>query len=89
MAAKKGTKPGQIAIAWVRAHSGKDGLPLITPILEFSTAAGVEENARDVTLKDVEFREIKDILSRFTPVGGWYGGPGCDTHKGVRMRKGM
>lgn len=72
VAAKKGAKPGQVAIAWVRAHSGKDGLPLVVPIPGSSTAARVEENSKDESLTDTEFKELNDIVSRFTPTGGRY-----------------
>ena len=82
IAAKKGAKPGQVAIAWVRAHSGKDGLPLIIPIPGSSTAARVEENTKDVTLTNAEFKEINDILTKFTPTGGRYGGPAAQLIEG-------
>jgi len=74
VAAKKGAKPSQIAIAWVRAHSGRNGLPTIIPIPGASTEARVEENSKDVTLTDEEVAEIDGILSNFTAVGGRYGG---------------
>lgn len=69
VATKKGVKPGQVAIAWLRAHNGKPGLPLIIPIPGSSTAARVEENSKDVKLSDSEFEELNDILRRFPPTG--------------------
>ncbi|TID21272.1 Aldo/keto reductase [Venturia nashicola] len=82
VAVKKGAKPGQVAIAWVRAHSGRDGLPLIIPIPGSSTAARVEENSKDVTLTEAELEELNDILRNFTPVGGRYGGPAAKLMEG-------
>lgn len=73
-AAKKGAKPGQVAITWVRAYGGMEGLPLIIPIPGSTTAVRMEENTKDMTLTDVEFKGINDILNKFTPTGGCYGG---------------
>jgi pyridoxine 4-dehydrogenase len=72
IAAKKGVKPSQVAIAWVRAHSGKDGLPAIIPIPGSTTAARVQENTKDMVLTDAEFKEINNIVNNFTPIGGRY-----------------
>jgi len=82
IAAKKGVRPGQVAIAWVRAHSGKDGMPVVIPIPGSTTEARVEENTKDITLSEAEFAEINTILSKFAPVGGRYGGHGAALMEG-------
>ena len=46
VAAKKGATPPQIAIAWIRAHSGEDGFPIIIPIPGATTEARVEKYER-------------------------------------------
>jgi pyridoxine 4-dehydrogenase len=72
LAAKKSATPAQIAIAWVRAHSGKDGLPIIIPIPGATTEARVEENSKDVSLTEADLKEINDILSKFSVMGDRY-----------------
>ncbi|KAF4306941.1 Aldo/keto reductase [Botryosphaeria dothidea] len=70
--AKKGATLGQVALAWVRQHSGKNGLPTIIPIPGATTDVRVQENVKEVTLTDAELAEIDEILKRIEVKGGRY-----------------
>lgn len=72
VAAKKGASPTQVAIAWIRAHSGKAGLPIIIPIPGATTAARVEENTKEISLTEADIAEINSILSKFPVMGDRY-----------------
>jgi pyridoxine 4-dehydrogenase len=72
VAAKKNVTPAQIAIAWVRAHSGKAGFPTIIPIPGATTEARVKENTKDISLTQTELMELNSILSKFSVVGDRY-----------------
>lgn len=72
VAVKKGATPPQIAIAWIRAHSGKAGFPTIIPIPGATTEARVEEHTKDISLTEAEVGEINSILSKFSVMGGRY-----------------
>jgi pyridoxine 4-dehydrogenase len=72
LAAKKGVTPAQLAIAWVRAHSGRPGMPVIIPIPGATTVERVEENSKLVDLTEEEFNEINATLSKFEVKGGRY-----------------
>jgi pyridoxine 4-dehydrogenase len=79
LAKKKGCSKAQVAIAWVRALSGRmvpagpDGervkLGTIIPIPGATTKERVVENTTVVTLSDEEMEEIADIL-RNNPIQG-------------------
>lgn len=68
-AEKKGVTPAQLAIAWVRSHSGKKGMPVIIPIPASGNKARVLENTKDISLSEGEFAEIEEILKNFKVVG--------------------
>jgi len=72
IAAKKGVKPSQIAIGWVLAQSGKNGLPEFIPIPGATTSARIEENMGAAELNDEEMAAIGDILKKFVPIGTRY-----------------
>ena len=72
LAAKKGSTPAQIALAWVRAHSGRDGLPVIIPIPGATTEERINENMTEVTLSKDDMVAIDEILKRTTILGGRY-----------------
>lgn len=72
IADKKGVTSSQIAIAWVRSHSGKNGLPTIVPIPGASTADRVAENSKDIELSSAELDDIAQILAKFEIKGGRY-----------------
>ena len=65
----------QLGIAWVRHFSGKPGMPLVIPIPGATTEARVNENLKDVSITDEEFKEIGTILESHGVKGDRYGGP--------------
>ncbi|KAF2401361.1 Aldo/keto reductase [Trichodelitschia bisporula] len=77
VASKKGVTPAQIAIAWVRAQSERNGNPVIIPIPGASSESRVKENSADITLTEEEFAEIESIRKNFKPVGERYGAHGA------------
>lgn len=74
VAEKKGCTPGQVGTSWIKAKSGKDGLPVIIPIPGATTAERVAENTKDVELSGNDVKEIDSLLSSIDIVGGRYGG---------------
>ncbi|PBP22544.1 aldo/keto reductase [Diplocarpon rosae] len=72
IAGRKGVTPAQLAIAWLRAISNKDGNPEIIPIPGASTEARVLENSKDVTLDPDELKDIETILKGFEVKGERY-----------------
>ncbi|KAL8933452.1 MAG: hypothetical protein Q9211_005778 [Gyalolechia sp. 1 TL-2023] len=72
MAEKKGCTAAQVALAWVRGWSGRDGVGEIVPIPGATTAERVEENAALVTLTEVEWNEVEAIRKGANVVGGRY-----------------
>lgn len=62
VAAKKGATPAQLALAWVRHQSGKNGMPVIIPIPGAVKDTRVEENMAHVDVTDQEVAEIDAIL---------------------------
>lgn len=74
LAKRKGCTSGQIALAWVKAQSQRDGNPVIIPIPGTTTVARLHENLKDVDLGDKDLKEIDSILASFNPVGDRYGG---------------
>jgi pyridoxine 4-dehydrogenase len=75
IAKQKGCTPAQLAIAWVRSLSEKNGNPVIIPIPGATMEERIVENAKEVALNDQELKEIDSILKSFNVVGGRYGGP--------------
>lgn len=69
VAEKKGCTSTQLAIGWVRAHSGTKGHPLIIPLPGATTVSRVQENMKDVQLTAEEMKEIGGILATM-PVQG-------------------
>ncbi|KAL4864094.1 hypothetical protein BDV12DRAFT_176698 [Aspergillus spectabilis] len=74
LAAKKGCTAAQFAINWVRALSGRSGLPTVIPIPGATTPARVEENSKVIDLTEGEMEEIDEILAKFTTAGDRYPG---------------
>jgi pyridoxine 4-dehydrogenase len=72
IAEEKGCSPAQLAIGWVKHLSKKDGNPEIIPIPGATTAARVEENAKDVLLSSSELSKIDSILKKFEVAGDRY-----------------
>lgn len=75
LAVLKGCTVAQVAIAWVRGISGRNGLGLIVPIPGATTEARVLENTKEVTLTEAEMNEIDEILKKNKSVGDRYPGP--------------
>lgn len=85
LADKKGVTQPQIALAWVRAYSGRtiedptqDGkkvkLGEIIPIPGATTVERVDENIRpDITLSDEEFESLNELTKKFPVEGDRYG----------------
>ena len=74
LAENKGCTPGQIGIAWIRAKSGKDGLPVSVPIPGATTGERVEENLKEVGLTEMDVKELDSLVASMPVVGGRYGG---------------
>ncbi|KAF2667505.1 putative pyridoxal reductase [Microthyrium microscopicum] len=76
IASAKRCTAGQVALAWIQAHSGAKGLPVIIPIPGASTDKRVNENSKSASIKlsDSEMTEIEDLLKNFKPTGGRYPG---------------
>jgi len=74
LAKKKGCKPGQLGMAWVKSFNGKPGMPTIIPIPGATTEGRVLENSKDVSLTKEDLEEIDGILSKTVVVGDRYPG---------------
>ncbi|KAI7083930.1 hypothetical protein KC356_g7146 [Hortaea werneckii] len=74
LADKKGCTPGQIATSWIKAKSGKNGLPVFIPIPGATTPGRVAENCVDVDLSDADVKEIDSLLEKVEVKGERYGG---------------
>lgn len=72
IAKEKGCTPGQLAIAWVRKHSNRPGLPTIIPIPGATAASRVRENAKVVDITEEEFAKITDLVKNFETAGKRY-----------------
>ncbi|CAD6567890.1 MAG: Pyridoxine 4-dehydrogenase [Alectoria sarmentosa] len=72
VAKAKGCTPGQVALAWVRSYSGREGFGTIIPIPGSTTEERAVENATEVTLSDEELKEIEDIMKKTEVAGGRY-----------------
>ena len=72
VARSKGCTPAQVALAWVRSHSGKGGFGTIIPIPGSTTKERAVENSTEVTLSDEELKEIEEIRKKTEVAGGRY-----------------
>jgi pyridoxine 4-dehydrogenase len=72
IAKEKKVKPGQIAMSWILAKSGKNGLPTIIPIPGATTPERVKENTQTIELSDNDVKEIDSLLESVTIEGGRY-----------------
>jgi len=72
IAEKKDCTAGQVAIAWVKAHSSKNGLPMIIPIPGATTVERVSENNKNLELSAGDIEEIEEILKSCVVKGGRY-----------------
>ena len=74
IAAKKGCKPGQVGLAWVRAQGKKSGMPAIIPIPGATTEERIEENMVEINLTEADLKEIDELIKGVTISGGRYAG---------------
>ncbi|KHO00106.1 Aldo/keto reductase [Metarhizium album ARSEF 1941] len=72
IAKAKGCTPGQLAIAWVRKHSNRPGLPTIIPIPGATAASRVRENAKLVDITEEEFATMSNLVENFETAGKRY-----------------
>ena len=72
VAEAKGCTAAQVALAWVRSYSGKEGFGTIIPIPGSTTKERNIENAVEVTLSDAELKEIEEIMKRTEVAGNRY-----------------
>ncbi|KAL8775523.1 MAG: hypothetical protein Q9209_000019 [Squamulea sp. 1 TL-2023] len=79
IADKKGVTAAQVAIAWVRGWSGRDGVGEIVPIPGATTPERVKENSKEVVLTKEEWEEVEAIRKGAEVVGGRY--PDMETLK--------
>lgn len=69
LAKAKGCTTAQLAVAWVRSQSGRNGLPAIIPLPGATTSARVTENATAIKLGEEDIKALDDIVKGFTPAG--------------------
>ena len=72
LAKKKGCTTAQIALAWVRSFSGKEGFSIVVPIVGATRKERMTENSVIVELQDDDLRVLDNILSRTNVIGGRY-----------------
>ena len=72
LAKSKGCTLAQVALAWVRSHSDKDGSGTIIPIPGSTTEDRAVENCKEVVLNEAELKEIADIMKNVKVAGGRY-----------------
>lgn len=72
LAAAKGCTPAQLALAWVRRHDRRAGLPAVIPIPGTTSAARVHENTTEVPLSDDEFAALTKLADDFETAGARY-----------------
>ena len=59
----------QLALSWIRQHSGRDGLPVIIPISGSTKEENVRANAVAVELTEADLKKIDTILEENKVVG--------------------
>lgn len=62
----------QIALQWVRNHSGRPGYPVIIPIPGASSADRVAENTKEIEVSDKDWAELDQFLNEFKISGHRY-----------------
>jgi len=72
IAKEKGCTAAQLATAWVKQQSRKDGNPEIIPIPGATSVLRVEENSKDIQLSSTELAKIDKVLSSFEVAGDRY-----------------
>jgi pyridoxine 4-dehydrogenase len=74
IATKKGCATSQLAIAWVRSYSSKQGVAQILPLPGTSSLSRLEENMTLVDITPEEKAEINEIIKKLPVVGNRYPG---------------
>jgi pyridoxine 4-dehydrogenase len=72
LAAQKGCTTAQIALGWVVALSGRNGLPQILPIPGATTEERIVENMKPAKLSEEDMQAIDGILKSIPVVGDRY-----------------
>ena len=72
LAQKKGCKPSQLALAWVRQLGEKPGMPVFIPIPGATTEARVTENMGEVNLSAADMDEIEKTIKSIEIAGHRY-----------------
>ena len=72
IAGKKDCTLAQLALAWLRSLSIKEGMPKIIPIPGATTAERVMKNAVEVELTEAEVKDIDMILASYKVIGDRY-----------------
>lgn len=72
LAKQKGCTTGQIALAWIKKHTHRNGLPEFIPIPGATTAERVEENGKDVELSEEDMKDIQAFIDRSEVAGARY-----------------
>ncbi len=73
MAVEKGCAVSQIAIGWIHALSGRNGLGVIIPIPGAEKAAWVSENCTKLELTEAEMQRLEDLIRQVPIHGQRYG----------------
>jgi len=72
LAKNKGCTSAQLALAWVRTLSKRNGNPEIIPIPGASTEERVLENSKHLRLEESEMQALDSVLAKFEVSGGRY-----------------
>jgi len=74
VAKQKGCKSSNVAIAWVKAHNGRPGMPVFVPIPGTTTEKRLDENLTEVSLTDGEFKALNAAVKNCEVKGSRYPG---------------
>lgn len=74
LAERKGCSTPQIALAWIRSLSGRNGLGTIIPLPGAEKEEWVAENCSEIHLSPEELKELEEIVARVPVQGLRYGG---------------
>ena len=72
VARSKACTPGQVALAWVKAHSEAPGMPQILPIPGTTREERLAENMKAVNLDPAELNELNNIAKNAVVAGERY-----------------
>jgi len=68
LAKQKNVTVGQIALAWIKAQSNRNGNDKIMPIPGATKEGRVKENITDIQMSDEDLEKVDKIFNRF----GWF-----------------